>query len=480
MLYAVVDIETTGGYAAAHGITEIAILIHDGLTVIDRYETLINPHQQIPIHIQALTGISNEMVADAPDFRDVADEIYNLLHDKIFVAHNVNFDYSFIRHHLEACGYTLNSKKLCTVRLSRKLFPGFPSYSLGKLCTALNVSLSNRHRAGGDADATAIILGMLIERDTEDLIAGTLKKSSKEQVLPPNLQIDAIEKIPNTPGVYYFKNEKGKVVYVGKAKQLKKRVCTHFSGNSISLQRQNFLKSIYSIDFQTCGTELMAFILEAAEIKKLWPENNRAMKRFEQKYSLYHFEDQNGYIRLGIDKYRKNGEALYSFNNLLEGHQLLRTIAAEHFLCEKLCFIQTPRNACTAHATGGCQGACIGEESFTDYNFRAQEAIKQLQQLLPSFAIIDNGRSEDEKSCLWVEKGKFYGMGYISEHCDINDVETLKSAIIPYPSNDYIMNLLLTYRSEYPQKTIPLTNFMPNKINYEKVKNTIFTQLNTI
>ncbi len=124
MLYAVVDIETTGGYAASHGITEIAILVHDGIKVISRYQTLINPHQSIPIYIQALTGIDDEMVATAPDFKDVALEIYTLLHDKIFVAHNVNFDYSFIKHHLDACGYALTCKKLCTVRLSRKLIPG--------------------------------------------------------------------------------------------------------------------------------------------------------------------------------------------------------------------------------------------------------------------------------------------------------------------------------------------------------------------
>ncbi|MFA6277047.1 MAG: exonuclease domain-containing protein [Pedobacter sp.] len=457
MLYAVVDIETTGGYAAAHGITEIAIYIYNGQEIIESYETLINPHQHIPIHIQALTGIDNEMVENAPDFRAVADKIYSLLHDKIFVAHNVNFDYSFVRHHLEACGYSLNSKKLCTVRLSRKLFTGLPSYSLGKLCTSLSIPLNNRHRAGGDAAATAILLAMLLEKDAGGLINDTLKRSSAEQTLPPNLQKTEIDKLPNTPGVYYFKDQKGKVIYVGKAKQLKKRVCTHFTGHSISMQRQNFLRSIHSIDFQTCGTELMAFILEAAEIKKLWPENNRAMKRFEQKYSMYSFEDQNGYIRLGIDKYRKNGTVLYSFNNLLEGHQLLRTLVAEHSLCEKLCFIQTTKTACTHYATSECNGACIGEENVDDYNYRVLQAMSALQNLLPSFALIDEGRSEDEKSCLWIEKGKFYGMGYISEYCDINDLETLKSAITPYPSNDYIMNMILTHSNQFPQKMIPLS-----------------------
>lgn len=458
MLYAIVDIETTGGYASAHGITEVAILIHDGDQVIDRYETLVNPQQYIPTHIQALTGIDNEMVANAPEFAMVADRIYELLHDKVFVAHNVNFDYSFLRYHLESAGYILNCKKLCTVRLSRKLFPGLPSYSLGKLCNSLAVPLLQRHRAGGDAAATAILFGMLVQKDTDDVITATLKKTSKEQVLPPNLQRSEIDKLPNTAGVYYFKNEKGKVIYVGKAKQLKKRVCTHFSGNSSSLQRQNFLKNIYQIDFQLCGTELMAFILEATEIKRLWPENNRAMKRFEQKYSLYYFEDQKGYLRLGIDKHRKNGSVLYSFNHLAEGHQLLRNLVSEYHLCEKLCFIQTLNGPCTAHSTGNCDGACIGNVSSASYNIRVEQAIAGLQQLLPSFALIDQGRSEDEKSYLWVEKGKFYGMGYITNGSELTNLDQLRSTITPYPSNDYIMNLILSHSSQFPHKMMSLSS----------------------
>ncbi|RZK16647.1 MAG: DNA polymerase III subunit epsilon, partial [Flavobacterium sp.] len=143
MLYAVVDIETTGGFASGNGITEIAIIIHDGSVVLDRYETLINPMQDIPSHIEALTGISNEMVESAPLFSDVAEKIYELLNDKIFVAHNVNFDYSFIRHQLSVAGFDLQCKKLCTVRMSRKIIPGHRSYSLGKLCNDLKINLNN-------------------------------------------------------------------------------------------------------------------------------------------------------------------------------------------------------------------------------------------------------------------------------------------------------------------------------------------------
>lgn len=458
MLYAVVDIETTGGFASGNGITEISILVHDGSKVIDSFETLINPEQDIPFYIQTLTGISNEMVSHAPLFGEVAAKIYELLHDKIFVAHNVNFDFSFVKHQLAAAGFNLNCKKICTVRMSRKVIPGHASYSLGKLCAALGIPLNDRHRAGGDAAATALLLTLLLEKDTGAVIPLSLNKASKEQALPPNLAKSYIDALPSNPGVYYFKDNKGKIIYIGKAINLKKRVCSHFSGNSITKQRQEFLKNIHEVDFTVCGTELMALILEASEIQKYWPENNRALKRFEQKYALYKFEDQKGYLRIGIDKFKKNSNALFTFNSLLAGQSMLRGMIKEYELCEKLCFIQKNRSSCTAQETGDCHGACLGLEHPYSYNTRVKAAIAHLKSSLPSFALIDSGRNEEEQSCLWVEEGKFYGMGYISFHTDVSDMETLKSCIVPYPSNDYILNMVLGYAETHPERKIEHIN----------------------
>ncbi len=458
MKFAVIDIETTGGFASGNGITEISILIHDGVEVIDQYDTLVNPQCNIPPYIVALTGISNEMVESAPKFEEIAEKIYHLLHDKVFVAHNVNFDFSFIKHHLAQAGYDLQGKKLCTVRLSRKIFPGLGSYSLGKLCASLNIELNNRHRAGGDAAATTILLGLLLKADHEGHILQSLNKRSKEQVLPPNLSRSLIDKLPQKPGVYYFKDEKGTVIYIGKAKNLQRRVCSHFSGNNAGAQRQDFIKCIHHVDYEVCGTELMAFILEATEIKRLWPSNNRALKKFEQKYALISYTDQQGYLRLAIDKYKRAVPSLYSFNSVTDGHLLLHMLIKEHLLCEKLCHIQSKRTACTGHENGStCSGACVGKESAAAYNVRVKYAIKQLEVLLPSFAILDEGRTEDEQSCLWVEKGKFYGMGYVSSYTDINDLTSLRSILKPYPSNDYILNLILNYANIHPSKKLNIT-----------------------
>jgi len=451
MEYAIVDIETTGGYAAGNGITEIAIHIHDGKAVQVAYETLINPQVNIPLHITALTGIDNQLVQDSPTFREVADKIHELLSGRIFVAHNVNFDYSFIKHHLAACGYNWSAPKLCTVRLSRKLLPGYTSYSLGKLCRQLDIAINNRHRAGGDAAATCILFSRLLEKDN-GTISAMLKKTSKDQALPPNLPKEHFETLPHTPGVYYFKNEKGKTVYIGKAKNIKNRVSAHFSGQNPNPQRQSFMRSIHAIDFIDCGTELMALLLEAVEIKRLWPENNRALKRFEPKYGLYTYEDQKGYLRLAVNKHQKYQRAFYTFGSISEAYNLLNKLIRKHLLCAKLCNIHKASGPCMHVHDNTCSGACVGIEDPGSYNKRAEEALQNLADDLPSFFLIDKGRTPEEQGCILIEKGRFYGMGYIAQETIIVYAEDLKEHLIPYPSNDYMMHLIMGYVEKHPEK----------------------------
>jgi DNA polymerase-3 subunit epsilon len=451
-MYAIVDIETTGGHASANGITEIAICIHDGKKVVKRFETLVNPQREIPIYISALTGITNEMVKDAPPFEDVAADIYHLIHGKIFVAHNVNFDFSFVRYHLAAAGYDLQTNKLCTVRLGRKILPGLPSYSLGRLCKHLGIDNQSRHRAMGDAEATAELFTLLLNSDTDNHIKQSLKQGSKDQVLPPNLSKKDLDQLPYTPGVYYFHDQKGKVIYVGKAKNLKKRVSSHFTGNNPGFQRQEFLRNIHQVSHQVCGTELIAFVLEAIEIKRLWPKYNRSLKRFENAFCLYAFEDQRGYIRLAVDKYRKYSDPIYTCNSLLDGYNLLNKLIEAFDLCPKLCFIQKNNELCTSAAGSTC--ACEGVEPPESYNEKVNNAINQLKQALPTYAIRDEGRTGDEHSCILVEKGQFYGMGYISHYFDANNVQQLKSYLTPYPGNDYIKNIVATYASKYPDRMV--------------------------
>ena len=459
-MYAIVDIETTGGYAAAHGIMEISIHVFDGSIVVKKFETLINPRQSIPRYIQAMTGITDEMVVSAPLFEQVAGAVYDHLNDNVFIAHNVNFDYSFVKSHLEACGYQYNAKRLCTVRLSRKIFPGFPSYGLGKLCHSLDIQIYNRHRAGGDAEATVKVFQKLLENDSQQYIVKSLQRSSKEQIFPPNVPKEHFENLPYSPGVYYFHNQKGKIIYVGKAKNIRYRVHSHFSSNLDSRQKQNFIRYTYAISFHTCGTELMACILESSEIKRLWPIFNYSQKRWEDIYGLFTYEDQNGYLRFAIEKNKKHLTPVHNFHYLVDGHSMLRKLIREFHLCPRLCFMQSGNEPCGKE----CSGACDQKEKAEIYNKRVDEAIQSLS-LKPSFAIVDKGVNGDDRSCILVLNGKLFGMGYIPTDTQITDAEQLKDYVQPYKENSFIRNLLNGFAARYPSKLVILTNSSVNQSN---------------
>ena len=453
LMYAIVDIETTGGYAAAHGITEISIHVFDGNQVVDKFETLVNPHQPIPRYIQALTGITDEMVAAAPAFEEVAQKVYHFLHDRIFVAHNVNFDYSFLKSHLLTYGYEYNAKRLCTVRLSRKIFPGLPSYSLGNLCNTLNIEMQNRHRAGGDAEATVKVFERLLQHDSQQYVLKSLQRSSKEQMLPPNVPKEHFDQLPYQPGVYYFHNEKGKIIYVGKAKNIRYRVNSHFSSDLETRQKQNFIRYTHAISFQTCGTELMACILESSEIKRLWPIFNYSQKRWEDVYGIHTYEDQNGYMRLAIEKNKKHLTPVHHFHYLVDGHSILRKLINEFQLCPRLCFMQKDSEPCGEN----CLGACEQKETPQEYNERVKQAVRSISER-PSFAIVDKGLNGDDRSCILVLNGKLYGMGYIPRDIQIAESETLKEYLLPYKENSFIRNIVNGYAARYPSKLVMLEN----------------------
>ncbi|MGF2412164.1 exonuclease domain-containing protein [Ferruginibacter sp.] len=446
-MYAIVDIETTGGYAAASSITEISVFIHDGTRVVKHFETLINPQQSIPRYITALTGIDDDMVKDAPAFDEIADILFELLNENVFVAHSVNFDYSFVKHQLKNSGYELTAKKICTVRLGRKIFPGLPSYSLGNLCRSLNIHIENRHRAGGDAKATVTLFEYYLANNGDVFINEMLKKSSKDQWLPLYLEKKEIDQLPAKPGVYYFHNSKDKIVYVGKAINIKKRVSSHFTHNDPDRKRQNFLRNIHKVTHKECATELEALVLESTEIKRIWPLYNRSQKQPLQKYALYLFEDARGYMRLAIDKKKKNISALYVFNLLHEGLVMLQKMIEEFELNAKLCFVdKTPFT--------------INDYEFLEppsiYNGKVNRALEALNEQLPTFAVVDKGITAEEKLCLLIERGSFWGMGYIPKKLKPTSCSEIKNYLNPYADNDYIRNSIYSFAEANPQKKIML------------------------
>ena len=445
--YAIVDIETTGGNATHSKITEIAIIIYNGEQIIDRWESLVNPEKEIPPAIFALTGINNEMVSNAPIFEAISDKVLEMLTNRIFVAHNVNFDYSFVRHELENANLKWTAKKLCTVRAARKIKPGLSSYSLGRLCNSLDISLENRHRAGGDADATTILLSKLLEWDTDGEIEKMIKKSAPDQRLPPNLPPEDFTQLPEKPGVYYFYNEFKKVIYVGKAINLKKRVASHFSGHKITPQRQNFLRDIYAISFEICATELMALILECTEIKHLWPEYNRALKKFEAKFGLFEYEARNGYKYLAVGKIVKNQQCIETFGSICQATNVLRELAEKFEIDYRFCKYGTGLTEEIHYQT-----SLMDLPERDSHNEQLENAIAFYIKSRPTYAIIDKGRTQEEISCIYVENGHLYGMGYIPKDITVSDLSDAKNQIDRYKSNHYLMQLIDGFLQKNPSK----------------------------
>ena len=442
-MYAIVDIETTGSSANYGKITEVAILIHDGKRVVDEFQTLLNPERGIPMNITALTGISNEMVRDEPKFYEVAKEIYQMLEGNIFVAHNVNFDYSFLKNEFQQLGGTLNLKKLCTVRLSRKVFPGLKSYSLGNLCDHFSIANHARHRAMGDARATVELLDLIIQQD-EDHIENFLKRDSKEAFLPPHLPKTVFDALPEFTGVYYFHDAHGDIIYVGKANNIKKRVKGHFSNTDV-IYKQGLKDKLYDISYEECGDEMIAFLLESAEIKKHFPIYNKAQKFNNANYGLYHYQDGQGFDRLSIGKRVKGTLPLMNFTSFDRARSFLIELVKKFELDPELCSLPASMMLYFGYSikTGG-----KGNE---EQKKRFKKAIQSVKENSQSFCLLGRGRTVTENSVALIEHGKYLGFGYFDSDSSFETIDDVKNIITRYPDTPDVQRIVNQY---YPKRKV--------------------------
>ncbi|MBT1698652.1 GIY-YIG nuclease family protein [Fulvivirgaceae bacterium PWU4] len=446
-MYAIVDIETTGGYAANHRITEIAIYLHDGVQITDTFHTLVNPGRSIPYYITGLTGITSEMVLSAPTFDQIAPQVFEKLDGKVFVAHNAHFDYSFLKKEFEQAGINWQARKLCTVRLSRKIIPGLRSYSLGSLAESLGIEITNRHRAKGDAGATVKIFDQLLQRDRDSHILKALKRNSGETILPPNLPKEQFDKLPAKCGVYYFHDARGNVIYVGKAINIKKRIAGHFTGDAREWSRSKIRNEIHHVTYELTGNELIALILESQEIRKLWPKYNHAQKYRVEEWGIYNYEDRNGYQRFSVNLVTRGSRPLMRFSAKGDAWNFLWEKVREFKLCPKLSGLQVSKGLCFNYQTGECQGACMCIESVKKYNKRIERAISSLSSQGSSVAIIGKGRNVDEQSLVLVEKGSYLGFGFFDSNVSISDLESARNFVRKSVETPTVQNLINSYIS---------------------------------
>lgn len=421
MEFAIVDIETTGGNPQGGGITEIAVVIHDGTRIIQEFQTLINPKMTVPAYITGLTGIDSSMLRDAPYFEEVAEELWELLDGRVFVAHNVNFDFSFIREAFLKVGKVLDSPKLCTVRLSRKIFPGLGSYSLGRICEQQKIPILARHRAMGDAKATALLFDRMIQQKPE-VIQASLKKNTGESFLPPLFPLSKFRQLPESCGVYYMLNDKEKVIYVGKANNIKERFKGHFSGNVLPQLKQQLKGEVVDLHWQLAGSELMALLIETLEIKRLWPKYNSALKMPKTLWGLFHYQDGSGYYRFQISKVTKNLKPLETFFSAEEAKQFLMEAIEVYQLCQKLCGLRAV--SCAVVQDTSCQGACSTGENPTQYNLRVEECIHRIVGAKKELLITLPGRKDGEKAACLFQGGILARYGFLEkEKVESEDLE---------------------------------------------------------
>jgi DNA polymerase-3 subunit epsilon len=413
-MYAIVDIETTGGSSRIEKITEIAIYQHDGEKITGEFVTLVNPERNIPYFITNLTGITNEMVENAPRFFEVAKTIIELTEGRTFVAHNARFDYSFIRQEFKSLGYNFKRNLLDTVTLGRKLIPGHRSYSLGNICKDLGIMINGRHRAEGDALATVKLFEMLMERDME--VNGKysgLMRNTKLSKLNPNLDIAKLDSIPEEPGVYYFYNENSDLIYIGKSRNLQERIRTHLSNNTTN-RAMEMRDLIADIDWEVTGSELIALLRESSEIKRNKPVYNRAQRRTNFQWGIFSFTDKNGYINYNYGQLDRDDNPLSVFTGKERAKSMLLSLVEKYDLCQKLTGLYDTMGPCFHYHVGVCRGACCGKESPDSYNERARKATEEFVFTRRNFFIIDKGRDEEERSAIKVVNGKFSGFGYFN------------------------------------------------------------------
>lgn len=419
-MFAIIDIESTGGNPKKDRITEIAVFVHNGQRVIEQFCTLVNPEQYISPFITALTGITNEMVAEAPKWEEIVDKVEELTKGRVFVAHNVRFDYAFISNEYKRMGRRFQRKQLCTVRLSRALLPQLTSYSLGRLCDQVGIPVEHRHRAFGDGAATAELFNVLLNNDGHGIIRDSLKDEINQSIMPPNLRRETVDELPEETGVYYFHDARGKILYIGKSTNIRQRIVGHLSGDMNSEKYHELKARIHSITYELTGNELVALLLESSEIRRWMPPFNAALRRKKFRYGVYQEIDEQGYLNLKLKLLQLEGNPLFTASSKIGLQHTLLSMAEKHNLCLKKCDVHEGEqsDSCLQHAEGLCEGACTGTEDTESYNAKVRAALRRYQYEKEDFAIVGEGRTPLERAIICIESGKFKGFGFVNDSED--------------------------------------------------------------
>ncbi len=422
-MYAVVDIETTGSNFGKDKIIEIAIVIHDGNTIVSEYSSLINPEIRISPFISSFTGINNDMVRDAPLFEQVAEEILAITDGKIFVAHNVRFDYGFLRAEFRKLGIDFQRKHICTVTLARKIIPGHNSYSLGNISRDLGIPLSHRHRAFGDARATALLLEHLLLKDEGHHIHDAAKDEWDKIEFPSHIDKALLMALPEETGIFYMYNNQKDVIYIGKGKNIRHEALKIYKNEKKDNRIIPIIADTKDISYEITGNELSAAILESMELRKIRPRYNKPVSERKYKYGIFAKMSQEGYYNMMIDFLHLDESPLLKFTSKTRAERVLNDI----FRSFKI------------------QPALKAIDEAVKYNEKVEQAVAKYVYPHLNFMIIEEGRAAGEKTVIWIENGIFKGIGYFNPDYVKNNIELLKSTIKPYTEHPDIRKAIQRY-----------------------------------
>lgn len=378
----IVDLETTGGRAAWDRITEVGLIEIDADGRVREWSTLVQPGCRIPPHIQWLTGISDEMVATAPRFEDIAPALHERLAGRLFIAHNARFDYGFLRNEFARCGLRFVTRPLCTVRLSRALHPEAPRHNLDALIARHGLAATPRHRALGDARAVLAFLQQAEQAHGPERLAAVLAELRRRPLLPPYLESD-LEALPEAPGVYFFYGEDDTLLYVGKSKNLAVRVPAHFAGSDTSTRAVRLAQQVRRIAWEETAGELSALLREARLVKERQPLFNRRLRRESRLCTLQLEEDAEGVLKPRIvtaaDMVGVQPRMFGLFASPTAARDKLRELAAAHRLCLYATDLEKRgTRPCSARQLKRCEGHCEGQESTLRHNLRFLQALEDL------------------------------------------------------------------------------------------------------
>jgi len=452
-MYAVLDIETTGGKYNEEGITEIAIHKYDGHQVIDKFISLVNPEKDIQPFVVKLTGINNKMLRSAPKFHEVAKRIVEITEGTLLIAHNAQFDYRILRTEFRRLGYNFERKTLCTVELSQKLLPDAESYSLGKLVRSLGIAVSDRHRANGDALATLKLFKLLLSKDLDKSIIKTVVRAETLGELSTR-QLDIVDSLPSETGVYYMHNKDGEIIFLGKSSNIKKSVNQHFTKNGDKARKLQ--KETKKVTFEKTGNELIALLKEHEELKRNKPKFNPKVKPKLFSHGLYQTTSDQGYIQFYTAAINAKGSTslVTAFKSNQSAKNLLYKINKDFDLCDMLNGLPNAKGNCSKYGDNKCKGACMQKEEVDIYNKRALYVLKTASLSNKDCILTDKGREVGEYSAVLIRNGELKGMGFYDLNHQINNIHILESIITPMKSDANTSHIIESYLRKRRVKTI--------------------------